>query len=167
MDMRFVPFAILVTLGCTPHDTVPPAHPTPPTSAPASSMSSSAAAAATPPASNPAVAGAGVAQAELDAYTKAKPIFEAHCAKCHAQGGAKASPKKLGHFDMTSYPFGGHHAAYVGLAVRQVLGVEGKDATMPDDDPGAIKGADLAAIVAWSRAFDASHPGAATHKDDD
>jgi hypothetical protein len=140
--MRTILF-VIIALGCAPRDVIPSAAHHPPTTGPA------------------------VAQTELDAYRKAKPVFDAHCATCHAQGGAKASAKRLGHFDMTSYPFGGHHATYVGLAVRQVLGVEGKEATMPDDDPGAVKGAELDLVVAWSRAFDAAHPGAATHPDDD
>jgi hypothetical protein len=153
--MRWIVFVAL-TLGCAPRDVVPsaPEHPANPN-------------ATTRP--HPAATGTPEQQAaELAAYQKAKPVFDKFCAKCHATSGAKSSAKKLGHFDMTSYPFGGHHADYVGLAVRQTLGVEGgKEATMPDDDPGAVKGADLDAIVAWSRAFDDAHPGAANHRDDD
>lgn len=105
------------------------------------------------------------ADRERLAYEKARPVFDRYCAKCHASGGEKASKKKLGHFDMTSYPFGGHHAATMGKTIREVLGVEGGEATMPLDEPGVVKGAELDAIVEWSREFDRAHPaGGGGHK---
>src|SRR5512140_3691289 len=76
--------------------------------------------------------------AEQAAYAKAKPVFEKVCAKCHTQTGEKATPKKLHHFDMTSYPFGGHHSKTVGPTIRTVLGLGKKKATMPDDKPGSV-----------------------------
>jgi hypothetical protein len=96
---------------------------------------------------------------ERHAFDKARPAFERHCFRCHAKGGKKAKAKARAHLDMTSYPFGGHHAGEVGAAVRKVLGVGPTNgrATMPSDDPGAVKGADLAAILAWADAFSAAH----------
>lgn len=100
---------------------------------------------------------AALAAAEQAAYERARPVFEKHCAKCHTSKGEKSSEKKLGHFNMDTYPFGGHHAAAAGATVREVLGVTGEEATMPMDDPGAVQGEELEAVVAWSKAFDASH----------
>lgn len=99
--------------------------------------------------------------AETAAYEKAKPVFEAHCSKCHAKGGKNAEPKPLEHFDMTSYPFGGHHAVEIGAEVRKVLGIGGGKATMPFDQPGAVKGDHLALIAAWADAYDNAHKGGA------
>ena len=90
---------------------------------------------------------------ERAAYDKAKPLFDQYCAKCHTQTGKNANKKKLGHFDMTSYPFGGHHAKTIGTEIREVLGLSGEKVTMPDDKPGAVKGDDLATIDAWARAW--------------
>ena len=104
-----------------------------------------------------------LAAAERDAYGKAKPVFDKYCVKCHTQGGEKAKPKSLEHLDMTSYPFGGHHADSVGVSILKVLGVGGKK-TMPKDDPGAVEGEELALIQAWADAFDKAHAGGA-HKD--
>ena len=97
------------------------------------------------------------ADVETDAYTKAKPVFDKYCAKCHTKTGEKATPKKLDHFDMTAYPFGGHHAKTIGTTIRTVLGLTSKKATMPDDKPGSLKGDDLAAIKAWADAWIAAH----------
>ena len=100
---------------------------------------------------------------ELAAFEAAKPAFERHCFRCHTTTGKKSKRKALEHMSMDSYPFGGHHAAEVGKAIRAVLGVEGKEkATMPADDKGAVTGDDLAKILAWAAAFDRAHPGAAT-----
>lgn len=99
--------------------------------------------------------------AETAAHEAAKPVLGKYCAGCHQQGGKKASAKKLGHFDMTTYPFAGHHTAEIGKVMREVLGVGGGKPTMPYDKPGAVKGDELALIVAWSEAFDASHAGGA------
>lgn len=97
-----------------------------------------------------------LAAAEQQAYEAAKPVFEAHCGSCHTRGGSMSKKKKkaLDHFSMDGYPFGGHHAHELGSAVREVLGVDGGKATMPKDDPGAVQGAELELVVAWSRAFD-------------
>ncbi len=107
-----------------------------------------------------------IAAAEQAAYERAKPIFEKFCAKCHATSGKKATKKTLDHFTIDTYPFGGHHATTAGQTVREVLGVSGKRATMPKDDPGAVKDADLEAIVEWSKAFDASHAAGLHHHGD-
>jgi hypothetical protein len=102
--------------------------------------------------------------AEQAAYEKAKPVFDKWCAKCHVQGAKLATEKKLDHFDMTAYPFKGHHEMEIGKTIRKSLGIDGSKPTMPFDKKGAVKGDELAAIDAWSKAFDASHEGGAhTH----
>jgi len=101
--------------------------------------------------------GPAFADAEHDAFERAKPVFEAYCAKCHTTGGKSASKKKLDHFDMSSYPFGGHHAAQIGPTIRKVLGMTGKSPSMPSDRKGAVKGDELARIRAWCDAWDAAH----------
>jgi len=83
-------------------------------------------------------------------------VFEKYCSECHAQGRKKASAKRLKHFDMTTYPFGGEHTASIGNEVRKVLGIDGGKATMPDDKPGSVKGDDLEAIKAWTEAWRAA-----------
>jgi mono/diheme cytochrome c family protein len=97
-----------------------------------------------------------VLAAETDAFAKAKPVFERACGGCHTQGAKNATAKKLDHFDMTSYPFGGHHAATIGMTVRTVLGLGNKKATMPSNKPGSIGGDDLAAIKTWIEAWEAA-----------
>ncbi len=109
---------------------------------------------------------------EHAAYEKAKPALDKYCAGCHTRGGKHATAKKLDHFEMTSYPFGGHHAGTLGPTIRKVLAIGGGKATMPDNKPGSIAGDDLAAIAAWTRAWDASqaagaHPAAPAHADHD
>ena len=99
--------------------------------------------------------------AETAAFEKAKPVFDKWCAKCHSQGNRLATQKKLDHFDMTKYPFGGHHAMEVSKAIRKALGIGGGKPTMPFDKKGAVQGEELAAIAAWADAFDASHAGGA------
>lgn len=99
--------------------------------------------------------------AETAAFDKAKPVFEKYCAKCHSRNGAKQSASKREHFDMTTYPFGGHHAMDVHNEVRVVLGLTGKMPTMPADKKGAVKGEELELIKAWADAFEASHEGGA------
>lgn len=97
--------------------------------------------------------------AEMKAHEAAKPILEKRCASCHTKGGdgpKKAKKKALEHFAMDSYPYTGHHAAELGTEIREVLGVGSDKATMPGDDPGSVKGAELEAIVAWSKAWDAA-----------
>jgi mono/diheme cytochrome c family protein len=102
--------------------------------------------------------------AETKAWETAKPVFEKYCASCHTQAGAKASKKKLHHFDMSTYPFGGHHATTIAATIREVLGMSGKKPTMPSGKPGAVKGDELAAIKAWADAWQAAHDGGA-HSD--
>jgi hypothetical protein len=103
-----------------------------------------------------------VTAAEKDAFTDARAVFERQCFRCHSKDGkkAKAKAKARSHLDMTSYPFGGHHAGEAGDAVRNALGAGPKKgrATMPSDDPGAVKGADLKFILAWADAFTLAHP---------
>lgn len=116
---------------------------------------------AQPPAPDPAVIKADLLAAETSAYEKAKPVFEKYCAKCHSKDGRKQSVSKREHFDMTAYPFGGHHAMKVHDEIRKVLGLTGKKPTMPPDKKGAVKGDELDAIKAWADAFEASHKGGA------
>jgi hypothetical protein len=109
---------------------------------------------------------------EHTAFEKAKPVFEKYCSGCHTKSGKQATEKKLDHFEMTSYPFGGHHAGTLGPTIRKVLAIGGGKATMPDSKPGIVKGDDLAVISAWTKAWDASqaagaHPPVATPEDHD
>lgn len=99
--------------------------------------------------------------AETTAFERAKPVFEKYCAKCHTSRGKNASSKKLAHFDMTTYPFRGHHAGEMSATIRKVLAIGGGKPTMPADKKGAVQGDELAAIAAWADAFDASHAGGA------
>ncbi len=113
------------------------------------------------PEPDPAQVKAELLATETAAYEQAKPVMQTYCASCHTKSGKKASSKKLGHFDMTSYPFGGHHAGEMGVTIRKVLGIDGSKPTMPANKPGSVKGDDLALISAWADAFDASHAGGA------
>jgi hypothetical protein len=99
--------------------------------------------------------------AEMSAFEKAKPVLDKWCAKCHSQGNKLATKKKLDHFDMTKYPFGGHHAMEISKEIRESLGIVGGKPTMPFDKKGAVRGEELAAIKAWADAFDAAHAGGA------
>lgn len=82
------------------------------------------------------------------------------CFLCHSTAGGKGKRKALAHLDMTKYPFGGHHAAEAGAAVRAALGAgpDGARVTMPKEEPGRVTGKDLAIILKWSDAFAAAHP---------
>ncbi len=111
----------------------PPANPTPPPAEPQAALA-----------------------AETAAYEKAKPVFEKYCSACHTKAGKQSAKKKLDHFAMDTYPFGGEHSAFIGNHIRDVLGLSGKQATMPDDKPGSVKGDDLALIKAWADAWDAA-----------
>ena len=119
---------------------------------------------------DPAQVKADLLAAERAAYDRAKPVFDRHCSRCHSKDSkkGKGKGKTLAHFDMTTYPFGGHHAMEVSGEVRKVLGIGGGKATMPADDPGAVQGEELALIAAWADAFDAAHAGGAHegHKPD-
>jgi len=95
--------------------------------------------------------------AEMAAYERAKPIFEEQCAACHTPDPSRKKPKKgVSHFSMAGYPFDGHHKTKLGQSIRIAIGGTDKPATMPQDDPGSIEGADLDALLAWSDAFDAA-----------
>jgi uncharacterized membrane protein len=95
--------------------------------------------------------------AEIAAFERARPVFDRYCTKCHSKDGAKAKPKTLGHLDMTDYPFGGHHAEEISSEIRKALAIGGGEPTMPLDDPGAVKGDELALIAAWADAYDRVH----------
>lgn len=110
---------------------------------------------------DPAKVKAELLAAETAAFDKAKPVFDKWCAKCHSKSGSKVAQKKLDHFDMTTYPFDGHHAMELGGQIRKSLGIDGSKPTMPFDKKGAVKGDELALIAAWADAFDASHKGGA------
>ena len=124
--------------------------------------------AAEPPKPDPKVE---LVAAETSAWTTAKPVFTKYCATCHTKDGNKAARKKLDHFTMDTYPLGGHHTATIGFTIRDVLGISGKKATMPYDKPGSVKGDELAAIKAWTDAWEAAEKagahGASHHADDD
>jgi hypothetical protein len=111
--------------------------------------------------------------AETAAYDKAKPVLATYCASCHTKSGKKASAKKLGHFDMTTYPFGGEHAKSIGNEIRVVLAIDGaKKPSMPEGKPGSMKADDVATIKAWTEAWRAAgaagiHAADPADKDDD
>lgn len=120
--------------------------------------------AATQPPPDPAAVKAELMAAEKAAFELAEPVFKQHCAKCHVKGNKKAKAKTLEHFDMTTYPFGGHHANEITGEIRKVLGIGGGKPTMPMDDPGAVKGDELSLITAWADAYDKAEGGGA-HED--
>ena len=91
---------------------------------------------------------------ELAAFETAKPVFERFCFRCHTKTGKKTKRKALDHLSMDRYPFGGHHAGEAAAVIRTVLGVDGKSATMPSDDPGAVTGEDLDRVLSWAAAFE-------------
>jgi hypothetical protein len=103
--------------------------------------------------------------AEMAAYEAAKPVFEQHCGGCHnpSDKPSKARKNALKHFSMGSYPFGGHHAAELGVTIREVLGAGDGEATMPKDDPGAVEGDELERILAWADAYEKAHAAGAGH----
>ena len=107
-----------------------------------------------------------VSPSEATAFALARPALEKHCFRCHSTVGGKAKRKALAHLDMTRYPFAGHHAAEAGAVVRAALGAgpDGAKATMPKEEPGRVKGEDLAMILQWSDAFAAAHPVPAKHE---
>jgi hypothetical protein len=115
---------------------------------------------ASEPAEPPPPDPAELAAAEQSAYELAEPIFKQYCAKCHAKGGSKARRKSLKHFDMTSYPFGGHHAAEITAEIREVLAIGGGKAIMPKDKPGSVQGPELSLISDWADAYDKAHAAA-------
>jgi hypothetical protein len=104
------------------------------------------------------------ADAEREAYERARPVFEKYCTKCHTPTGGGHDDLAIEHLDMSTYPFGGHHGAEAGAEVREALGAapSGEEATMPDDAPGSVEGDDLALVLAWADEFDRAHGSAAT-----
>jgi len=112
---------------------------------------------------DPAKAKASLLAAETRAWSAAKPVFEKYCAKCHSQGAQGATQKKLERFDMSSYPMTGPRAATIGTTMRDVMGISGKKPTMPFGKPGAVTGDELAAIKAWTDAWQAADK-AGAHK---
>ena len=115
-----------------------------------------------PPKPDPEAEKKAAMDAEIAAFEKAKPVFEANCKGCHFKGQKNASAKKLAEFDITTYPFGGKHGN--AADIKKSLGIGGGKATMPKNKPGSVKGDELALIAAWADAFDASHEGGA-HED--
>jgi len=103
---------------------------------------------------------------EREAYERAKPVFAAHCARCHTDSGPKASQSARRHFDMDFYPFGGHHAAEMPRTLRRVLGADGGKPTMPRDDPGAVREVELELVLAWAAAFERVHAAKPSHGPD-
>jgi uncharacterized membrane protein len=113
------------------------------------------------PEATPAASSGDLKAAESAAFARARPVFDKHCARCHTKDGTDARPKALEHFDMTSYPFGGHHADDITAEIRAVLAIPGGKPTMPLDQPGAVTGNELALIAAWADAYDKAHPAGA------
>ncbi|MGN6109642.1 MAG: c-type cytochrome [Kofleriaceae bacterium] len=166
MTKLLAPALVLAIAACggskpAPAPTTPVAEQTEPAPAPAEPVETAPAEPAEPPAPDPAQVKAELLAAETAAYEKAKPVFVKYCASCHQKGGRKANKKNLDHFDMTSYPLGGHHAAEIGEEVREVLGIGGGKPTMPAGKPGSVKGEELALIAAWVDAFEAARAGGA------
>ena len=95
---------------------------------------------------------------EQEAYERARPVFERYCASCHTSGAGKRAA--LRHFTMDQYPFGGHHADQISSTIREVLGANGRPATMPKDRPGAVQGDELRIVLDWAEAFDRAHDAA-------
>lgn len=127
---------------------------------------------ADPPPPDPAKVKADLLAIETSAWQTAKPVFDKTCASCHTKAGKKSAKKKLAHMDLDTYPIGGHHTGTIGYAVREVLGLSGKKATMPYDRPGSVRGDDLAKITAWTDAWEVAekggaHPPHGLEKDDD
>ncbi len=116
------------------------------------------------PQPDPTQAKTELAAAEKSAFEMAEPVFKQHCARCHVKGEKKSKAKTLGHFDMTTYPFGGHHADEISAKIRKVLAIGGGKPTMPKDDRGAVQGDELSLIAAWADAYDRAHAGGA-HED--
>lgn len=113
---------------------------------------------AEPPKLDPAtVMKARLRVAEAVAFEAARPVFARACARCHTKAGKKATKKRLDNFDLDLYSLGEQHTATIGFTIRDVLGISGKKPTMPYDKPGSVQGDDLAAIKAWSDAWEASY----------
>ncbi len=170
---RTIRFTLLFAAACgggaaTPASTAPVVDPIPMAEAPAEPTPGVELVKPTEPAipdppmgPDPAQVKADLLAAETTAYENVKPLFGTYCASCHSKGQKGAKAKTLAHFEITTYPFGGHHAMEVGAEVREVLGIGGGKPTMPKTKPGIVKGDELALFAAWADAFDASHAGGA------
>ena len=99
--------------------------------------------------------------AEKAAFERARPVFVARCSRCHSKDGKDARPISLEHFDMTSYPFGGHHTETITTTLRNVVGLDGSKPKMPQDNKGSLTEDQLALIEAWAAAYDAAEAGGA------
>ncbi len=98
---------------------------------------------------------------ERQAYERARPVLERYCASCHTS--QRGSAAALVHFSMDGYPFGGHHANEIAGTIRQVLGVNGEKATMPQGRPGVVKGEELQRVIDWADAVDRAQASALPH----
>jgi mono/diheme cytochrome c family protein len=102
-----------------------------------------------------------VSAEEQQAYERARPVFERYCASCHtSKGGSVAA---LVHFSMDGYPFGGHHADDIAGTIREVLGVNGEKATMPQGRPGVVKGEELQLVIDWANTVERAQASAPPH----
>ncbi len=100
--------ALLVVAACGSKSPAP-ATPPPPAPAPAPApapVEPAKPVEAEPPKPDPKAA---LLAAESSAWDTAKPVLTKYCANCHTKAGKKATKKKLDHFDMDTYPLGGHH----------------------------------------------------------
>ncbi len=104
---------------------------------------------------------------ELAAYEAARPVFQRYCATCHSGSGQLWRVSNTSHFDMSRYPFGGHHASTITATIRRVLGATGQRATMPPSRSSTpvVQGAELQLVLAWADAVDRATAarGPATH----
>lgn len=116
---------------------------------------------AAPSKAAPAKSKADLLAAENKAWDAATPVFQKYCIRCHTKGGKDATKKRLDHFNITSYPPAGHHSATIALTVRDVLGISGKTPKMPFGNVGVVQGDELAAIKAWTDAWQAADKGGA------
>src|SRR5688572_24819345 len=92
--------ALFAAAACGPKDVIPtsPTHPANPDAPTGKGAPDEAPAGAANPET------AAIAEAEQAAYQAAWPVFEKYCANCHSSEGKKATPEKLDHFQIDSYP---------------------------------------------------------------
>ena len=92
---------------------------------------------------------------EKAAFQVAKPVLEKHCFRCHTSARKRGKGKGLKHLSFDRYPPMGHHSHEAGAAVRRVVvGTDEKGPTMPSDDPGAVTGEELKAVLEWADAYE-------------
>lgn len=112
---------------------------------------------------------------ERAAYDAARPVLDRWCARCHVPTNGSMSVITSNTFDISTYPFGGSDGPKAGYHVADVLGImfddlDGADGTdelrrpwaqhaprMPRNDPGAVKGDELALVRTWTVAWRAAH----------